>query len=93
MINDQGEVINYVDMITGRAYCGDFDADIDALPDLTQPSTLGCLLALVREAHPDRNGCVPIDMGDGEWQVIFRRGYVVGKCEAEVLVAALEAAP
>jgi hypothetical protein len=25
----------------------------DRLPDLTDPATLGCLLALVREAHPD----------------------------------------
>jgi hypothetical protein len=68
-----------------------------ALPDLTDPATLGCLLALVREAHPRDRGLVPIDMGDGEWQVILKHerkwSHVVGKSEAEALVAALEAAP
>lgn len=65
--------------------------DVD-VPDLRDPATLGCLLALVREAH-DEVGLVPICMGDGEWQLLSHSGHVVGTCEAEALVAALEAAP
>jgi hypothetical protein len=64
----------------------------DVLPIFNDPATLGCLLALVREAHRTA-GLVPIDMDHGEWQVIFRGGHVVGASEAAVLVAALEGAP
>lgn len=67
------------------------------LPDLTDPATLGCMLALVREVWPHERALVPIDMGDGEWQLILKHGrkwsHVVGKSEAEALVAALEVAP
>ena len=71
-------------------------------PDLTDPATLGCLLALVREAH---GPWVTVAGGPGAWTV---REYcsigVVGGAnrlrgvddyttEAEALVAALEAAP
>lgn len=74
--------------------------DFDAVPDLTDPATLGCVLALVREAwgRPDlymrriwRNDllawqpdCVGIPDG-----LLF----VYGATEAEALVLALEAAP
>jgi len=63
------------------------------LPDLTDPATLGCLLALVRDAHRDAYmaaGC------DGEdWIVADCDGLEVsrGQSEREVLVKALEAAP
>jgi hypothetical protein len=70
----------------------------DHLPDLTDPATLGCLLALVREAWGD-----PYASSrwiKPEWKVLVQRsGYVVytvvgvGKTEEESLVAALEAAP
>jgi hypothetical protein len=65
------------------------------LPDLTHPATMGCLLALVREAHRDPRmfveaysflrdtwRCVGVSFSS-EW---------VGPNEAETLVAALEAA-
>ena len=63
----------------------------DALPDLTDAATLGCLLALVREAHGDvvwlhHDCCVwvvcglPEDPGGSDTQ-------------AEALVVALESAP
>lgn len=64
-----------------------------ALPDLTDPATLGCLLALVREAwgedtwvqHEDEWTC---------WVVLNGQlDHHVGATEAEALVAALEAAP
>ena len=69
----------------------------NALPDLADPGTLGCLLALVREAWGlpgayfrggwifNDNGSSPEDDGElaGE----------NGMSEAEALVAALEAAP
>jgi hypothetical protein len=68
----------------------------DVLPIFTDPATLGCLLALVREAmsaetlytRPTRTG----------WTVMRGSGKGLGKVsdgttEAEALVAALEAAP
>jgi len=72
----------------------------DQLPDLTDPATLGCLLALVREAWGNPTATTAVTrMGDGS------RGWVVdcwstqsplgwfGVTEAHSLVAALEAAP
>jgi len=72
-----------------------------ALPDLTDPATLGCLLALVREAWADECACVlPIDYGPAGvmWVARLTAG---GRSlterhwptEVESLVAALEAAP
>jgi hypothetical protein len=71
------------------------------LPDLTDPATLGCLLALVREALDDECACVfPIDYGPGgvRWVARLTAGgrdmtQRVHVTEAEALVAALEAAP
>ena len=80
----------------------------DDLPDLCDPATLGCLLALVREAYRDAS-----KLWDGHVEVrrdhrilffvvSFRHdasGALVedtlttGDTEAEALVAALEAAP
>ena len=71
----------------------------DALPDLDDPATLGCLLARVREAWCDpgiyarqasRRLCIVwavYSYGTGS------RTYAVADTEAEVLVAALEVAP
>jgi hypothetical protein len=78
-----------------------------ALPDLTDPATLGCLLALVREAWSDKAmTCARVDVLD-TYIAPLPGGYpygVVGMdrrrifkryfgSEAEALVAALEAAP
>lgn len=93
MSNDQGETIDCVDLIQGKAYCGEWDADMNALPDLTDPATLGCLLALVREAH-DSPGLVACLMDiPHEWMILLAKGHVVATTESEALVAALEAAP
>jgi hypothetical protein len=54
----------------------------DALPDLTDPATIGCLLALVREAWG-----LPIWVRTGA--LVLERVEI----EAAALVAALEAAP
>ncbi len=69
--------------------------DADALPDLTDPATLGCLLALVRDAW-GMSGLSLMPWSDG-WEYAWR-GHDKGPCgywftEAEALVAALEAAP
>jgi hypothetical protein len=66
------------------------------LPDLTDPATLGCLLALVREAHsvPFLQVSVSISLEHGyrfECNPNHRGQWV--NSEAEALVAALEAAP
>jgi hypothetical protein len=71
----------------------------DALPDLTDPATLGCVLALVREAWSDPAICVVLDLSDGYWHVgrwedegIALRGRW-GTTEAHALTLALEGAP
>ena len=66
-------------------------------PDLLDPATLGCLLALVREVWGQGVYLLP----DGGWYVKGARlqdGSTIGlgicaTSEAEALVAALEAAP
>ena len=70
----------------------------DDLPDLSDPATLGCLLALVREAwgrddlgasRYKERWCVERWCGDIR---VFQYG-TQGGTEAEALVAALEGAP
>jgi len=66
------------------------------LPDLTDAATLGCLLALVREAW-GQDDLVAFRF-DGQWcaEVTPKEGQhhaFYGSSEAEALVAALESAP
>jgi len=71
----------------------------DHLPDLTDPATLGCLLALVREAGGDSEMHMALGAKGWVWLTGESRAYDVvmpinaGETEAEALVAALEAAP
>ena len=67
--------------------------DADALPDLTDAATLGCLLALVREAWGQDDlaafrfhgrWCVEVTPQEGPHHAFY------GDTEAEALVAALE---
>ena len=77
-----------------RKWASDLSA---AIPDLTDPATLGCLLALVREAWSCPTVCVVHEGSDhpDPWAVRARRGEAlgIGVTEAEALVLALEAAP
>jgi hypothetical protein len=73
------------------------------LPDFDDPATLGCLLALVREAWGDPDLFVEREQRREParaWSITTksgpctcRGGYWYGATEAEALVAALEAAP
>jgi hypothetical protein len=69
----------------------------DALPNLSDPATLGCLLALVREKHGDRCVALWYDMGDNplHWELERPDGdgdwISQGASGAEALVKALEA--
>jgi hypothetical protein len=69
---------------------------MDSFPDLLDPATLGCLLALVRDAHRDPRMFVEAySPFRDKWRcmgVSFSSEWV-GPSEAEALVAALEAAP
>lgn len=69
----------------------------DHLPDLTDPATLGCLLALVREAWDARWVCTTPEYcsedGQDTWRVDGIEARAYGPTEAEALVAALEKAP
>ena len=65
----------------------------DDLPDLSDAATVGCLLALVREAWGSLLASM-INERANRWAMFFLGGPVVhGPTEAEALVAALEAAP
>ena len=73
-------------------------AEWPCLPDLTDPATLGCLLALVREAWSEP--LLSVAWAGGRWYVVQRilrsvdaLRWIQAATEAEALVAALEAAP
>lgn len=63
-----------------------------AVPDLSDPATLGCMLALVREAWGDPHAYLA--PGDGRFVGRGARDGIYGEgvTEADALVAALEAA-
>ena len=70
--------------------------DMAHLPDLEDAATLGCLLAIVREAWGEPEASTTAGAGyDGFWGWwAFAGGkQFEGTTEAEALVAALEAAP
>ena len=79
----------------------DTDDVCDIFPDLSDPATLGCLLALVREARKAPGAYAKCDRPEDRepglpWCVNFGDGSsMVGvfASEAEALVAALECAP
>ena len=68
---------------------GTYPGGLFPVPDLEDPATLGCLLALVREAWgAEKEAC--------EWSHVHDQWSFLGETgdtEAEALVAALEAAP
>ena len=68
----------------------------DDLPDLCDPATLGCLLALVREAWESPKANISW-VTDENCMVVFdprhAQRFLLGDTEAEALVAALEGAP
>ena len=88
---------------TGRVQPSDINAGSptngswEALPDMSDPATLGCLLALVREAWCDPAASAEWRGSDGWW--VWQSDPGAGPLargwpsEAEALVAALEAAP
>jgi hypothetical protein len=88
-----------------REYLGDDElsfgsvsmSSTNALPDLTDAATLGCLLALAREARqePWYYPTAQVYGGEVRWLVErpVRERQTTYESEASALVAALEAAP
>ncbi len=77
---------------------GEFPNDESAhpfLPDLADPATMGCLLALVRDAYKDAYaGASSLHDENGYWGVRDCDGFIIatGRSEREALVIALEKA-
>jgi len=81
----------------GQPYvdCTDTTEDWPSLlPDLSDPATVGCLLALVRKAYDDRDAFVGRYAGYCSFETLDPMApRVTAPTEAHCLVAALEAAP
>ncbi|MCP4307292.1 MAG: hypothetical protein GY788_20970 [bacterium] len=77
----------------------DTDDVRDVYPDLDDPATRGCLVGLVRRAHPGIVWLSPCDEGGWCLMHCYTDPHVNGceisveDTEAEALVAALECAP
>jgi len=95
--DSDGYVVGYYEDLSYIAECV-----AGSLPDLTDPATLGCLLALVRKALKPRGWGFTLCLANtgAGWQL----GYLAGgewfsplgtihRSEAAALVAALEVAP
>jgi hypothetical protein len=99
--DEAGEVVHPSWLVKYEGNRGPYanPANNDAPPDLTDPATVGCLLALVRDAWGDPKLYVGwYYMPDGSWQwcvmtIAYGGGPVsAADSEAEALVCALEAA-
>ena len=66
------------------------DDTSECWPDLTDPATIGCLLALVRTWIPDATTATD---GEDWWIADLSPALPLAKTEVEALVVALEAAP
>jgi hypothetical protein len=91
---DDGEVWHSQSRIYVARFEPPLPNECDPFPDLTDPATLGCLLALVREAWGEPLARVE-GYPDG-WRVYVPRVsrlVGLGPSEGAALVAALEAAP
>ena len=94
VVTDLSEVVLF--------HSGDLPSIPSSLPDLTDPATLGCLLALVREAWDDNTASTAatreLDKTTGWIMDCWNPQSPLNKIgpfntEAEALVAALEASP
>jgi hypothetical protein len=94
MLSNEGRVTYISDGRVMALGSGPYEHDIgiSALPDLDDPATLGCLLALIRGVFKDPDSCCLLEF-NGSWQV-FAHDSKISDCKTEIeaLVSALESA-
>jgi hypothetical protein len=61
-----------------------------AVPDFTDPATLGCLLAMLREASDDPRASVVWYSAARQWVADWKGCEVEAGCEPEALLLAIE---
>ena len=105
VLTDRGDRVvtvsrdNYTRMYDPNRFYTSATYNMTVLPDLTDPATLGCLLAMVREAWSMPMGItLSYSFGESLWNVVWEDSKHGGWCgrgktEAEALVDALGSAP
>ncbi len=90
-VNERPDLWEYRGYLRGTANADEWPDTL--FPDLSDPATLGALLALVREAWGDP--WIRVEPMSREWRTLHSRPapFSAGPTEAAALVAALEAAP
>jgi hypothetical protein len=86
-------------IVAGHAVVDGYHRVADMLPDLTDPATVGCIVALLREARKEPYGCVCVVTPEPSLRFAWVSGLPVAQVfwlaitEVEALVLALENTP
>lgn len=95
VIDDDGTVSSKLQCACDGVHLKTEAMNPDYVPDLSDPATMGCLLALVRDAYKDAYASASsLHDENGYWCVRDCDGFIIatGRSEREALVIALEKA-